>query len=139
MSTSSLDSSQAFRRQRHVVVVGGDLAGLRCVEELRRRSPFKGSNYFWSDQYGIRIQFAGVAEADEIVVVDGSTDRRKFLARYRRGDRLAGAMAMDSAKLLMFSKTLIERGGTWLNALPALDELKAPADADRAVSNGAAI
>ena len=42
--------------------------------------------YFWSDQYGVPIQFAGIAGPhDEITFEVGSADEASFLAVYRRG------------------------------------------------------
>ncbi len=82
--------------------------------------PFHGSNYFWSDQYGTRIQFAGVAAADEVRIIEGSVEKRKFVAWYRRRGHLVGALAMDAAKLLLFSKTLIERGSSWAESIAAI-------------------
>jgi NADPH-dependent 2,4-dienoyl-CoA reductase/sulfur reductase-like enzyme len=78
-------------------------------------APFAGSNDFWSDQYGVRIQFVGSAEADAVVVVDGSVDELRFVAWYRAGDRLVGALGVASAKLLLRSRAgrgagLVERG-----------------------------
>lgn len=81
-------------------------------------NPFYGSNYFWSDQYGVRIQFVGdCSAADEVVVLDGSVDDRKFLAVYRRNDVAVAALAMNMPRLLMKSKLLIERRGSWAEAL----------------------
>src|SRR3712207_9243995 len=41
--------------------------------------------YFWSDQYGARIQFAGSRrEGDVARVVEGSCDDRSFLVVYER-------------------------------------------------------
>jgi NADPH-dependent 2,4-dienoyl-CoA reductase/sulfur reductase-like enzyme len=46
--------------------------------------------YFWSDQYGIQVQFAGYRRAgDEVEIVDGSLEpdesgSRRFVAVYRR-------------------------------------------------------
>lgn len=58
-----------------------------------------GPGYFWSDQYGVRIQFAGsIRPSDEVRVVDGSVDERKFLATYHRDGRTTGALAMNSAR-----------------------------------------
>ena len=62
--------------------------------------PFLGSNYVWSDQYGSRIQFAGLA-AGEPQVVAGEPDEGKFLAWYRDGDRLVGALGIGNARLLV--------------------------------------
>jgi 3-phenylpropionate/trans-cinnamate dioxygenase ferredoxin reductase subunit len=58
-----------------------------------------GPGYFWSDQYGVRIQFTGLIEpTDEVRVVEGSFDDRKFLATYHRDGRTTGALAMNSAR-----------------------------------------
>lgn len=80
-------------------------------------APFAGSNYFWSEQYGVRIQFAGITQVDEVVVVSGSASERRFLALYRLGDTVVGAFAMSAAKHLMQAKLLIERRTDWATAL----------------------
>lgn len=55
--------------------------------------------YFWSDQYEVRIQFAGHTETgDEAVVVDGDPDRRSFTAIYRRGAADVAVFAMNQPK-----------------------------------------
>jgi len=56
--------------------------------------------YFWSDQYGARIQFAGATRSgDEITVEEGSCDDRCFLATYRRDGRLVAVLAVDQPRL----------------------------------------
>ncbi|HEY5853184.1 MAG TPA: FAD-dependent oxidoreductase [Aldersonia sp.] len=56
--------------------------------------------YFWSDQYGSRIQFAGIARpGDEITIEDGDCDTRCFLATYRREGRLVAVLGVDQARL----------------------------------------
>lgn len=56
--------------------------------------------YFWSDQYGVRIQFVGhAAGADEVTVEEGSTGDRSFLAVYRRAGRPVAVLAMDQPRL----------------------------------------
>jgi 3-phenylpropionate/trans-cinnamate dioxygenase ferredoxin reductase subunit len=55
--------------------------------------------YFWSDQYDVRIQFAGHTEAgDEAVVVDGDPGRRSFTAIYRRGAADVAVFAMNQPR-----------------------------------------
>lgn len=88
--------------------------------------PYQGSTYFWSDQYGVRIQFAGVPDADEIVIIDGDTKTYKFLAWYRKGDRLVGALGLDSAKSLMLSKMLIEKGTSFQDSLRSIEKQLTP-------------
>ncbi|MEE6166753.1 MULTISPECIES: NAD(P)/FAD-dependent oxidoreductase [unclassified Mycolicibacterium] len=56
--------------------------------------------YFWSDQYGSRIQFAGIAAPDdEIVIEDGSCEDHCFLATYRRDNRIVAVLAIDQPRL----------------------------------------
>jgi NADPH-dependent 2,4-dienoyl-CoA reductase/sulfur reductase-like enzyme len=56
--------------------------------------------YFWSDQYGSRIQFAGIARPDdEITIEEGSCDDHCFLATYRRDGRLVAVLAVDQPRL----------------------------------------
>ncbi len=57
--------------------------------------------YFWSDQYGHRIQFAGRTHADELVEISCGADHADYLALYRREDRLIGALAIDGTVALM--------------------------------------
>ncbi|MFI9388175.1 NAD(P)/FAD-dependent oxidoreductase [Kutzneria sp. NPDC052558] len=56
--------------------------------------------YFWSDQYGVRIQFAGTRrDGDTVRVIEGDVDRRSFLAVYERRDLLVGVLGMNQPKL----------------------------------------
>ena len=52
--------------------------------------------YFWSDQYGVRIQFAGNVEPDdEVRIVDGAVEDRCFLAQYYRQETPVGVLAFN--------------------------------------------
>ncbi|MFC3572413.1 NAD(P)/FAD-dependent oxidoreductase [Streptomyces yaanensis] len=56
--------------------------------------------YFWSDQYGVKIQFVGhAAGADSVTVEEGATDDRSFLAVYRRADRPVAVLGMNQPRL----------------------------------------
>jgi NADPH-dependent 2,4-dienoyl-CoA reductase/sulfur reductase-like enzyme len=55
--------------------------------------------YFWSDQYGARIQFAGAADlADELTIEDGDVAERSFLAVYRRGGEPVAVLGVDRVR-----------------------------------------
>ncbi|MGP3925795.1 NAD(P)/FAD-dependent oxidoreductase [Streptomyces sp. 8N616] len=55
--------------------------------------------YFWSDQYGVRIQFAGhAAQADSVAVEEGAASDRSFLAVYRRAGRPVAVLGVDQAR-----------------------------------------
>ena len=58
--------------------------------------------YFWSDQYGVKIQFAGhAAGADSVTVEEGATDDRSFLAVYRCAGQPVAVLAMNQPRLFM--------------------------------------
>jgi NADPH-dependent 2,4-dienoyl-CoA reductase/sulfur reductase-like enzyme len=70
--------------------------------------------YFWSDWYGSRIQFVGRPRADEIRVGDPG---ERFLALYRRGDRLVATITIDRPAQIMKYKRLIAQRASWSDAL----------------------
>ena len=83
--------------------------------------PYAPVPFFWSDQYDTRIQFLGRAHGDdEVQVVHGSVDERKFVALYGREGRLVGALGMSVPKLLMPFRKLLEARVSWDEALSAL-------------------
>jgi NADPH-dependent 2,4-dienoyl-CoA reductase/sulfur reductase-like enzyme len=58
--------------------------------------------YFWSDQYGVKIQFAGhSAGADSVTVEEGAPGDRSFLAVYRRAGQPVAVLAMNQPRLFM--------------------------------------
>jgi 3-phenylpropionate/trans-cinnamate dioxygenase ferredoxin reductase component len=64
--------------------------------------------YFWSDQYGVRLQFAGHRRAgDTVEVVDGDPADRSFVAVYRRGERPVAVLSLNQPRLF----------GRWRRAL----------------------
>ena len=80
--------------------------------------PFDPVPYFWSDQYDAKIQLLGrAAGADELRVVHGDPDALRFVALYRRGDRLLGAFTINLAPRFVAYRGLIQRGATWDEAL----------------------
>lgn len=83
--------------------------------------PFADPGYVWSDQYGVKLQLMGLThQADEVAIVHGDVDSRRFAACYRRGERLVGALGMSSPRLVMQARQLIERRTTWTDALRTL-------------------
>jgi len=56
--------------------------------------------YFWSDQYGARIQFAGSRREGDIArVVEGSCADRSFLVVYERDGHPVAVLAMNQSRL----------------------------------------
>ena len=74
--------------------------------------------YFWSDQYGKKIQVLGHARADDDVVrVEGSPEEGKWLALYSRDGVVTGVVALSQPRALMLSKPLLETPSTLQGAL----------------------
>ncbi|MFE1173001.1 NAD(P)/FAD-dependent oxidoreductase [Streptomyces sp. NPDC058773] len=58
--------------------------------------------YFWSDQYGVRLQFAGRRlPTDTPRIVEGSPDDRSFLACYERDGRTTAVLALNRPRPFM--------------------------------------
>jgi hypothetical protein len=53
-------------------------------------------------------------------IVRGSYGEGHFLAYYRKGDQLCGALALNEPKSLMLAKQQIEKRTSWNQALEAL-------------------
>jgi len=83
---------------RHPSVVAGALLSGGPPDAAVPATP----PYVWSDQYDLRLQFAGHTQPDDAVeVVEGSLTERNFAAIYRRGGplgRQVAVLAMNRAR-----------------------------------------
>ncbi len=58
--------------------------------------------YFWSDQYGVKIQFAGYAGVSDSVTVEaGAVGERNVLAVYRRAGEAVAVLGMNQPRLFV--------------------------------------
>jgi 3-phenylpropionate/trans-cinnamate dioxygenase ferredoxin reductase subunit len=74
--------------------------------------------YFWSDQYDVKIQVIGHPDPDDdVVVVDGSVQERRFVALYGRAGRFTAALGFSRPRQLMGYRPLLEAGGSFDEAL----------------------
>jgi NADPH-dependent 2,4-dienoyl-CoA reductase/sulfur reductase-like enzyme len=92
--------------------------------------PFAPVPFFWSDQYDRKIQLAGrVRPSDDIEVVAGSVEARRFCALYGRAGRVVGALTMNMpAQVIRYRRQIAERL-RWDDALAAATEAAATAGA----------
>ena len=65
---------------------------------------------FWTDQYGLRIQYLGRARPDDEVRIDGEQSARCFTATFVRADRPVAALLVDRGRSLPAFRELIEKG-----------------------------
>ncbi len=74
----------------------GSHAARRLLEPAEGGTPFASVPWFWSDQYDRKIQMAGRARHDdEVEIVDGSIEERRFVALFRRGDRCTAVLGVN--------------------------------------------
>jgi NADPH-dependent 2,4-dienoyl-CoA reductase/sulfur reductase-like enzyme len=84
----------------------GARAGRNAVSPADAQS-YSTVPYFWSDWYGSRIQFAGVATNDGYELVSGDLAGDHFVALYREGDRLTGVLTLNGQRHVMKYRRLI--------------------------------
>lgn len=65
---------------------------------------------FWTDQYGIRIQYLGHARLADAVAFDGDPASASFTATFTRRGRAVGALLVDRPRALPAIRHLIEKG-----------------------------
>ncbi|WP_328493288.1 FAD-dependent oxidoreductase [Streptomyces sp. NBC_00414] len=71
------------------------MAAARNLLHPQARKPFAPVPYFWSDQYDLKVQaFGRLRGHDEVAVVEGDLDERRFVIAYRTGDRLTGVLSL---------------------------------------------
>lgn len=74
--------------------------------------------WFWSDQYDRKVQLAGRAGADDDVeVVSGSVEERRFVAFYGRSGRIVGVLGMNQPAKVARWRSLVEQRTAWDDAL----------------------
>jgi NADPH-dependent 2,4-dienoyl-CoA reductase/sulfur reductase-like enzyme len=80
-------------RERPAAMVRAMLHGPEA-EHPTLRAP-----YFWSDQYGVRIQFAGHRlNSDELVIEDGTAEGADLLATWRREGRVVAVLGLNQVR-----------------------------------------
>ncbi len=63
--------------------------------------------WFWSDQYNLKLQIAGLSQGYDQTIVRGDSDSRSFSCLYLRDGQLIAVDAVNSPKDFMQSKALI--------------------------------
>ncbi|HYE51256.1 MAG TPA: FAD-dependent oxidoreductase [Azospirillaceae bacterium] len=102
--------------------VGPGLVRLECVQNaigqaqaaaramLGVEKPNAEVPWFWSDQFGVKLQIAGLARPDDTVLLRGDPAQGRFAALYLRDGRLAAIDTVDALKDFLPAKKLIAEG-----------------------------
>jgi 3-phenylpropionate/trans-cinnamate dioxygenase ferredoxin reductase subunit len=88
----------------HNAIEQGKLAAAAILGKPR---PAEDTPWFWSDQYDVKLQIAGIGTGYDQLVVRGDPEARKFAVFYLKGGVLIAADAVNSAPEFMVAKKLI--------------------------------
>ncbi|WP_430404743.1 NAD(P)/FAD-dependent oxidoreductase [Hyphomonas sp.] len=91
----------------HNAIEQGKLAAAAILGKPR---PAEDCPWFWSDQYDLKLQIAGLSQDYDEIVVRGDPKERKFAAFYLRNGTLIAVDAVNSAPEFLASKKLIMSG-----------------------------
>jgi 3-phenylpropionate/trans-cinnamate dioxygenase ferredoxin reductase subunit len=96
----------------------GAYAGRRLLAGDEPIEPFTPVPWFWSDQYDKKLQLAGRSSAgDDVAIVAGSLEERKFVAFYGRDGKVVGVLGMSMPGKVMRWRSLVEAATPWEEAL----------------------
>jgi len=101
----------------------GQLAGRNALLDPAERAPHGSPPYFWSDQYGSKIQALGcpsLAERTELLEQTPEGDR--FVVACVRGRRVTGIVGMNAARRLPFYRRQLAQPPTLAALKQALSE-----------------
>jgi NADPH-dependent 2,4-dienoyl-CoA reductase/sulfur reductase-like enzyme len=86
-------------------------AVLRLLGGAQHAQPFTPVPYFWSDQYDVKIQFAGsLHSGDALELIEHAPQDGKLLVLFGRGDRLSGVLAWNRPAQLVRYRRAISAG-----------------------------
>jgi 3-phenylpropionate/trans-cinnamate dioxygenase ferredoxin reductase subunit len=66
--------------------------------------------WFWSDQYDLKLQIAGLARPTDKLVLRGDPANRKFAVFHLRDGKVAAVEAVNAAPEYMIGKKLVAEG-----------------------------
>jgi len=73
--------------------------------------PYNSLPWFWSDQFDLKLQIAGLSEGyDDIIIRGDNENGRSFSAFYFKGDRFIAVDAVNDPRAFMFSKMALTKG-----------------------------
>ncbi len=91
----------------HNAIEQGKLAAAAI---LGRARPPEDCPWFWSDQYDLKLQIAGLSQGYDEIVLRGDISERQFAVFYLRAGRLIAVDAINRAPEFLASKKLIIAG-----------------------------
>ena len=75
---------------------------------LDKGDPYAEIPWFWSDQYDVNLQLAGLPDGWDETVTRGDAADGPFVTFYLKGGRIDGAVAVNSGRDLRFARRLMQ-------------------------------
>lgn len=73
--------------------------------------PYNSLPWFWSDQFDLKLQIAGLSEGYDDIVIRGNIEgSRSFAAFYFKGDKILAVDAVNAPREFMFTKMALTKG-----------------------------
>ncbi len=82
-----------------------------------KERPFTAAPWFWSDQYDVRLQMAGLSAGHDRIVLRGSVEERRFSVFYFKGETLVAVDSINRTPDHMAARKLLDAGKS-----PTFDE-----------------
>jgi 3-phenylpropionate/trans-cinnamate dioxygenase ferredoxin reductase subunit len=74
-----------------------------------RPKPYRDVPWFWSDQYDLKLQIAGIADPNDETVLRGDPASRKFAVFHLRQGEVASVESINAAPEFMMGRQLIAK------------------------------
>ena len=87
-----------------------DQAKHAALAMVGKPAPYREVPWFWSDQYDLKLQIAGLAWAGDTLVLRGDPASRKFAVFHLRGGKVAAVEAVNAAPEYLVGRKLIAEG-----------------------------
>jgi 3-phenylpropionate/trans-cinnamate dioxygenase ferredoxin reductase subunit len=84
-----------------------DQAKAAAASILGAPQPYDPVPWFWSDQYDLKLQMAGLSDGYDDVAIVGDVAAKRFSVEYRRAGRLIAVDAVNDARAHMLSRRRI--------------------------------
>jgi 3-phenylpropionate/trans-cinnamate dioxygenase ferredoxin reductase component len=84
-----------------------DQAKAAAASVLGTPQPYDPVPWFWSDQYDLKLQMAGISDGYDDASVVGDVAAKRFSVEYRRAGRLIAVDAVNDARAHMLSRRRI--------------------------------
>lgn len=76
-----------------------------------KAKPYNSLPWFWSDQFDLKLQIAGLSGGYDDIVIRGDIEKgRSFAAFYFKGDKILAVDTVNSPREFMFTKMALTKG-----------------------------